>query len=38
MRRLVRSERYRLQRGAFSDAQYHDIKTDIAYNLLADKS
>jgi len=31
-------ERYRLSRGAFSDAQYHDIKTDIAGNLLADKS
>lgn len=30
-------ERYRLQRGAFRDDQYSDIKTDIAGNLLADK-
>lgn len=31
-------ERYKLSRSAFRDDQYHDIKTDFAGNLLADKS
>lgn len=30
-------ERYRLSRGTFKDAEYHDIKTDYAGNLMADK-
>lgn len=30
-------ERYNLSRGKFKDSEYHDIKTDHAGNLLADK-